>query len=238
MIDNVRKQAFIIFAAAIVLGAGACEEDVKDQYRVTVNEVIDGSNCKWQAVAGATVKLYATEEDYLFDEHVVAETQSDNVGRALFNVPAKAYWYSAFKGENTHHRFAQDVFYENVFTETDKLATCILSPKPVQLQLRLIDQNLKPIGEGYRVTIFNTEADFINDMRSASSVYSFNCLRIQNFRQSDAEGIVLFPNLEAKEYWFIVEGGSQKLKTSIVKTPQPLQNNVNIVNSLDVIVSL
>lgn len=236
MTVNFRK-LFFICSSIILLAIGACEEDAGNQYRVSVNEIIYGSDCKWQAVDGATVRLYATEQDYLLDENVVAEAVSDGVGRALFNVPRKTYWYSAYRGEYTHHRFAADMTYENILTETDLTAICILAPKPIQLQLQLKDQNLNSLGKDYVVTLFNTESDYVNNMKSLSAVYSFNCLRIVNFQNTSSEGTVLFPNLEAKEYWFKVEKGNQALETSIFKTPQ-LQNNPDIVNSLDVIVKL
>lgn len=236
MITTSKKQFFTaLFILAIT---ASCTEDEGEQYRVTVNEIIYNSDCKSQAVAGCTVKLYTTEQDYLLDENVFAETVSDNVGRALFDVPVKNYWYRAYRGDYTHDRFAADVnFYDNKLTETDKSAICILAPKPIRLDLQFKDQNLNPLGKDYYVFLYDTESDYLN--RSSNNGYSFNCLRIGRSKYTTAEGIVQYPNLEAKEYWFrIFAPGNKELKTSIVKTPKPLEDNMEIVNSLDVIVQL
>jgi hypothetical protein len=209
-------------------------------------------------IGGATVRLFATEADYLLNENPVHEFLSSaskfpQYDTFIYDVKETYYWVRVNKGAMNNLRQASSLRK----TELVRPSPCcgmvihvVLSTTPTKLRINVVDQGSKV--EGAAVQLYFSESDFNNGITAQSnrsevapsygSDYISNAnptvgtLDLTKFFSAltDANGEVYFDNLEPRQYWIKVTKGNKSNSSGTIKTFSALPDNPDITTTLTI----
>jgi hypothetical protein len=209
-------------------------------------------------IAGATVRLFATEADYLLNENPVHEflssaytfPQDDTV---IYDFKETFYWVRVNKGKLNNLRQASSVKKTQLVRPTPccgMVIDVVLSTTPTKLRITVVDQGVTV--QGATVQLYFSESDYANNIPAQSNrsevATSYGSGYISNFDPSqgtvalthffnaltDANGEVYFDNLEPRHYWIKVIKGSKSNGSGTIKTSSALPDNPDITTTLTI----
>ncbi len=122
---NIKNKILLTIMLSIMLLAGCTEKeyieiDVAPQLEITVKDLSDNN------IAGATIKLYNSEEDFDLKENEVQTKTTDDSGKALFkDLSEDIYYFYAEKGELNNY-YEVVTFAKPLRKNEIKTITCII----------------------------------------------------------------------------------------------------------------
>lgn len=249
------KHAVLLCALVMFMASGCNEEDERDLRWVSVvfaySPPENGSASVGDKIFDFQYFLYENQQDYFLDQNRIIPTEQelDATGELCicYKNPEKiSYYVRAVKGDLNNLRYGPLFFdvtsnrYQETFDNPNSQSLrVVLTKTPTRLQLNIQD-GFEPV-EGAEVTLYFTEEDFENDTPAwlnndeletsygrwvsdkAGEVLSLNFVKT-----TDSEGVVLFDNLEPKQYWFKVEKDGQTNASGRIKTDGSLPDDADI----------
>lgn len=92
-----KHYTFAFILAALIVTTSVYAQVIPTSLRITVRNELGNLE------EGATVQLYATDEDLRNGENMIEEVKTDKKGRATFrNLEPKSYFVNVEKGEKTN----------------------------------------------------------------------------------------------------------------------------------------
>jgi hypothetical protein len=224
----------------------------------SINEYLLDPDYKAVKIDSATIRLFATEADYLLNENPVHEflspayafPQHDTI---IYDVKETYYWVRANKGVLNNLRQASSV-KKSILVRP--LPCCgmdidvVLSTTPTKLRVTVRDQGV--VVQGAAVQLYFSESDYTNGITAQSNrsevapSYGSDYISIANptvgsldltkffSALTDSNGEVYFDNLEPRQYWIKVTKGSKSNSSGTIKTTSALPDNPDITTDMTI----
>ena len=211
-------------------------------------------------VEGADIRIFATEEDYIMDKNPVDQGKSDENGFYVFYrmKEGSEHWYRVKKGKLSNDRYASEerpcyagyLKVNNYMEYNMSMAEVRMTTPPSKLQLTVM-HNGQAV-EGAQVQLYFSQEAYETDLQAHQDfdelleTYGFpeetgnfgsqttKCLKETFSQTTDAEGVVYFPDLEAKKYWFRISSGELTNEGGTIQLEELLSEDPNITRSITV----
>lgn len=186
----------------------------------------------------AQVKLYRSLEDYNSDTNIVYNTKTDERGEFRIIEKEEFKYYFRIKKDTLNdlrYKKENDDWSTGLFGRPNSFEVP-LSTTPTNLQIKVINNGL-PI-EGAEVKVFYNSNDYKEN--KAVDNYEFNpayslWVPVETFqKKSDDKGIVIFDNLEPRQYWTRIMKSNLSNEGTITMTSERLEDNPDKLNTLDI----
>ena len=209
------------------------------------------------------VSIYKSEIDFWAGKNEIMKGLADENGEYYIqkNQPQPdytPYWAKiSYNGRNNYRRGEIQLANEYYKFEVDQTLTkyfrrcyASLETTPTKLQLRVFSNGMAV--QGAKVYLYSSESQYVKLDNSITTEYAivnaipyfestgYDVLDVGTKRTihfyvlSDKEGIVKFPELEPKQYWFRIEKDGKSNAATKIVTDGALPDDVNITTILDV----
>ena len=241
------RKVFYLTTLIILSFFGCNKEEMSYSYRIVVlNCTPTGSNIsgrEYERVAGAKVYFYNSKEDYLQQNAPVQEAVTDDDGEVILPLsgPDPGYWIFVEKEEFNSLRYEIEKpssGLTDMESYTQYHSQVHLSRTPTKLQIKVLSEG-QP--QDAVVQLYLSEDSYYKDIAPKDEEEkmhdSYYSPRTDYFNKiTDANGIVLFDNLEPRQYWFrIISKDWQKGNgKGIINISEPLENDTILNTSITV----
>ena len=208
-------------------------------------------------IEGADIWIYDTEENYLLEKNHIDHGKSNEKGVYIFyrKEVGSDHWYRVKKGNLTNDRYTSKerpcysgyLKINHFLPYNMTTANVRLTTPPSKLQLSILHNGAAVEGAG--VQLYFSQEAYENDFQAHQDfdqlleTYGYpepgtdfirGCEEMTFRQTSDSEGVVYFPDLEAKKYWFRITKGELSNEGGTIQLEEPLSEDPNITRSITV----
>lgn len=238
------KKTFLYVLVLMGLSLSCKKEKITYKYKI-YSETTYQVGYTPSPIANADVYLYATEMDYLLDTNVVKQGKTNAQGLFEFLSENRVVYWTRVKKDTLNNlrngRIQTDAIYQASKEVTEIPFHAALSTTPVKLQLNL-RKNGTPVTRVH-VQLYYSLEDYNKDILPMDRPGSPNEMeRTYNAKYNsvvneiaDANGTVIFNDLEPRQYWFkVTDFSNNLLSTTEISTESPLLDDPNVTTVRDI----